>query len=206
MASVVGANGPGTCGTQAQYSGSLAPQHVESSQARDRVCVLCLGRQISSHQPTAEAPGCSLSQQWDPRLWGCRSGPGGWHPCAPPSAFTSYSVSSQKDQHEHLGQIVLGPWCPRAGPMEISGMGCWVRAGLPWGNVLPRLGYTCGVFYHINDKRLQTAVQLWAASVRTELVSGREEEPLASPHPWRCDLGRPLPRKWDVWVKITGRN
>ena len=137
---------------------------------------------------------------------GCRSGPGGRHPCAPPSAFTSYSVSSQKDQHEHLGQIVLGPWCPRAGPMEISGMGCWVRAGLPWGNVLPRLGYTCGVFYHINDKRLQTAVQLWAASVRTELVSGREEEPLASPYPWRCDLGRPLPRKWDVWVKITGRN
>ena len=36
--------------------GLSCPQHVDSSQTRDRTCVLCIGRQILNHWTTREVP------------------------------------------------------------------------------------------------------------------------------------------------------
>ena len=43
-------------GAQSWLTGLAAPQHVKSSQIRDRTCVPCIGRWILSHWITKEVP------------------------------------------------------------------------------------------------------------------------------------------------------
>ena len=55
-----------TGGLQAQIgslwcTGFVAPQHVESSQSRDRTCVPCVGRRILIHYATKKVPSKPLS-------------------------------------------------------------------------------------------------------------------------------------------------
>lgn len=47
---------------------SVTPQHVESSQIRDRALVPCTGRGILNHRTTREAPAHSILQKKKWRL------------------------------------------------------------------------------------------------------------------------------------------
>ena len=49
--------------TGSRHSGLVAPWHVESSQTRDRTCVLCIGRWILIHCTTKEVPHLCFSKK-----------------------------------------------------------------------------------------------------------------------------------------------
>ena len=58
VASLVAKHGLYSMDSVAVVHGLSCPQHVDSSQTRDRTCVLCIGRQILNHWTTREVLIC----------------------------------------------------------------------------------------------------------------------------------------------------